>query len=135
MQQLMKAIRVATQAHDEVYDKNRFPYIAHPFRVMMHLHNGGAPEYLLVAAMLHDTVEDTNITLDEIVEEFGAQVAALVDIVSRRDESYPEFIQRIKDSKNSDAIALKLADISDNMDLRRPRIEHLVERYEKARAV
>lgn len=135
MELLAKAISIATEAHEGQFDKAGFPYIAHPFRVMLRLHNEGAPEFLLCAAILHDTVEDTNVTLDDLTEIFGERIAEIVDTVSRRDESYPEFIQRIKDSGDTAAIALKLADITDNTDPRRPRIEKLIERYEKARKV
>lgn len=132
MERLSSAILLATTAHHQVFDKAGFPYIAHPFRVMNRLHNEGYGEDMLCAAMLHDTVEDTNITLEEIRFGFGDEVAKLVDAVSRRDETYMDFIQRIKGS-GPDAIALKLADIADNTDLRRPKIDKLAERYEKAK--
>lgn len=131
MEKLSSAILLATTAHHQVFDKAGFPYIAHPFRIMNRLHNEGYGEDMLCAAILHDTVEDTNITLEEIRDSFGDEVARLVDAVSRRDETYMEFIQRVKES-GPEAIALKLADIADNTDARRPKIEHLAERYEKA---
>lgn len=132
MEKLAEAIFIATEAHYGQYDKVGFPYIAHPFRVMLRLHNEGASQDLLVAAMLHDTVEDTNVTLEDIRMEFGDAVGMIVDAVSRRDETYMEFIARVKNS-GLDAIALKLADIADNTDPRRPRIEKLAERYAKAK--
>ena len=132
MEALAKAISIATEAHKGQFDKAGFPYIAHPFRVMQRLHNQGHNEELLVAAILHDTVEDTNVTIEEIEAEFGAEVARIVAAVSREDETYMEFIARVKEA-GPKAIALKLADIDDNTDLRRPRIEHLAERYAKAK--
>jgi (p)ppGpp synthase/HD superfamily hydrolase len=132
MEKLSEAISVATLAHEGQFDKAGMPYILHPFRVMQRLHNQGHSEELLVAAILHDTVEDTNITIEEIEEQFGAEVARIVAAVSREDETYMEFIARVKMAGNK-AIALKLADIEDNTDLRRPRIEHLAERYAKAK--
>lgn len=132
MDALAKAISIATEAHRGQFDKAGFPYIAHPFRVMMRLHNEGHSEEILVAAILHDAVEDTNVTIEFIADEFGAEVARIVAAVSREDETYMEFIGRVKMAGNK-AIAIKLADIDDNTDLRRPRIKHLAERYAKAK--
>jgi (p)ppGpp synthase/HD superfamily hydrolase len=132
MEKLAEAILLATQAHAGQFDKVGMPYILHPFRVMQRLVNEGADEEMLIAAILHDTVEDTNVTLNEIVSQFGEEVERLVDAVTRRDETYMEFIARVKAS-GSKAIALKLADIADNTDPRRPRIDHLAERYSKAK--
>lgn len=126
------AILFATQAHHGVFDKNGFPYIAHPFRVMLRLQNEEADETVLVAAILHDVVEDTDVTVETIADMFGDHVARIVDAVSRRDETYMEFIARVKRS-GPEARALKLADIADNTDPRRPRIEKLSERYAKAK--
>src|SRR3990172_5090651 len=123
---------MATEAHFGQFDKAGFPYIVHPLRVMLRLHDEGAHEDLLVAAILHDVVEDTNVTLDQVATTFGEDVEVIVDAVSRRDETYMEFIARIKAS-GPDAIALKLADIADNTDPRRPRIDNLAERYAKAK--
>lgn len=131
MKKLAEAIVLATSAHDGTFDKAGFPYIAHPFRVMQRLHNLGHSEEVLVAGMLHDTVEDTNVTIEDIQTQFGDEVARLVAAVTRGDETYMEFIARVKVA-GSKAVAIKLADIADNTDLRRPRIDHLSERYAKA---
>ena len=77
----------------------------------------------MIAAVLHDVVEDTDWTGDKLrLEGFSERVIELVDLLSRRDtETYDEFIERIR----SDAVAvkIKLADLEDNMDLTRlPRI-------------
>lgn len=132
MEKLGEAIFLATEAHYGVFDKVGFPYIAHPFRVMLRLHDEGADEDMLVAAILHDVVEDTNITLEQIALAFGEHVEFLVDSVTRRDETYMDFIARVR-TCGPNAIALKLADIADNTDPRRPRIDKLAERYTKAK--
>lgn len=134
MEKLSQAIALAVRAHDGQFDKAGFPYIAHPFRVMEILHMQGRDEEMLTAAILHDTVEDTAVTLDEIQSRFGYEVKRLVDAVSRRKdegESYNQFIDRVRVS-GPKAIALKLADISDNIDPRRPSIPSLATKYEKA---
>lgn len=142
MERLAEAISLATQAHEGQFDKAGFPYIAHPFRVMLRLHNEAQGEDMLIAAILHDVVEDTNITLQEVTGAFGSKVGYLVDAVSRRrpdldstkDETYFDFIRRVKAS-GPEAITLKLADIADNTDPRRPRIGSLADKYAKARAI
>lgn len=66
------------------------------------------------AAVLHDTIEDTETTYEELEGEFGADVAVVVECLThRKGESYAEYIQRVK--ANPDAIAVKLADIADNL--------------------
>ena len=134
MEKLSLAITLATNAHDGQIDKAGFPYIAHPFRVMQSLHFQGYDEDMLVAAILHDTVEDTAMTLDIIETHFGQGVRNLVDAVTRRDSetTYTQFIDRVKLS-GSRAIILKLADMDDNMDPRRPAIPSQAVKYQKAR--
>lgn len=132
MKNLDKAISIATEAHSGQFDKSGFPYIAHPFRVMLRLQEDGVSETLLVAAILHDTVEDTHITLDLIDDHFGSEVRHIVDAVTRRDETYMDFIKRIKKS-GPEAVSLKLADIADNTDPRRQQIERLAVRYAQAK--
>ena len=75
------AIAFAATAHagqKRKYDK--LPYIVHPIEVMSILHNQGVQdEAMLIAAVLHDVVEDTIVSLDTIERRFGADVAGLVD--------------------------------------------------------
>ena len=72
-----------------------------------------------MAAILHDTVEDTNWTLDQLRSQgYPDIVVELVSILTRvDDESYEDYIERIKN--HPDAIKIKLADLEDNMDVRR----------------
>ncbi len=109
------AILWATEVHRGQVDKSGNPYILHPIRVMMRM---TSPEARIVA-ILHDTIEDSDHTLDDLRElGYDEPIIAAVDAISRReDESYEEFIQRLK--PNPLARRVKLGDLLDNMDLRR----------------
>lgn len=78
--QIEEAIEVAAEAHQGQYRKGtRTPYITHPYAVGLILMEAGCPEALIVAGILHDTVEDTDLTLGFIHEHFGEYVADIVD--------------------------------------------------------
>lgn len=78
-----KAIEMATKAHEGQMRNSGDPYISHPIAVMKIVEDWGMDEDTIIAAVLHDTVEDTDITLDDIKKEFGEQVAFLVDGVTK----------------------------------------------------
>ncbi|CEH28927.1 GTP pyrophosphokinase [Aneurinibacillus migulanus] len=115
MSTLEKAIIIATKAHEGVIDKGGNPYILHPLRVMIKQ----TSEECRIVAVLHDVVEDTDISLTDLRNEgFSEDIILAVDALTRRsNESYMEFISRCK----QDAMArlVKLADIEDNSDMSR----------------
>ena len=77
---LNEAIRYAVDRHEGQLRKGSArPYIVHPLEVMSILMNMGADNNLMIAGLLHDTIEDTGATRREIQEKFGADVAELVD--------------------------------------------------------
>lgn len=78
-----KAVAMAKQAHSGQYRKTGEPYIVHPLAVKKILEEWGMDEDTVIAGVLHDTVEDTDITLDDIRREFGDSVAFLVDGVTK----------------------------------------------------
>ncbi len=80
-----RAFTVARDAHNEQVRRSGEPYIAHPLGVALILADLGLDDTTLVAALLHDAVEDTRITLDDITEEFGPDVSAIVDGVTKLD--------------------------------------------------
>lgn len=85
---LFDAIEFATRAHAGQYRKaSRLPYIYHPLAVARSLLELGCAEEVVVAALLHDTVEDTPVTLDEVRATFGERVAALVEGASEPDKA------------------------------------------------
>ncbi len=115
MANLEDAIALAVQAHRGQQDKAGQPYILHPLRVMFRVES----EEERMVAILHDVVEDTPITLAELRERgFADRVVEAVDALTRRDgEAYDDFVARA--AANPLARPVKLADLEDNMDLRR----------------
>ncbi|MHA6763227.1 RelA/SpoT family protein [Streptacidiphilus sp. PAMC 29251] len=80
---LDRAYQVAEASHRGQMRKSGEPYITHPLAVTMILAQLGAETTTLVASLLHDTVEDTAVTLDQVREGFGQEVAYLVDGVTK----------------------------------------------------
>lgn len=115
MATLGKAIAIAAQAHQEQYDKAGAPYILHPLRMMLRM----SSEAEMMAAILHDVVEDTHWTLDKLRQAgFAEEVVQAVECLTHRDhETYDEFVARVR--TNVIASKVKLADLEDNMDMRR----------------
>lgn len=115
----------AAHAHkDQKRKYTNTPYINHCLNVKNKLQSLGFSEYILVAAILHDTVEDTNTTPRDIEENFGTIVARLVEYLTDvyTKEAYPDLNRKERKlleterlSKiSSDAKSIKLADLIDN---------------------
>lgn len=115
MATLEDAILLAVRAHFGHEDRYGVPYILHPLRVMHRMQSQAE----MTAAVLHDVVEDTDFTLADLREAgYSAEVVEAVDRLSRREnETYEEYIERLK--PNPLARKVKLADLEDNMDVRR----------------
>lgn len=114
-QLLARAIAIAATAHEEQLDRANAPYILHPLRMMM---RGQTVEEQIVA-VLHDVVEDSEWTLEQLAAEgFPEHLIAAIDRLTRRsEESYDEFIDRILG--NELATRVKRYDLEDNMSLTR----------------
>jgi (p)ppGpp synthase/HD superfamily hydrolase len=114
---LQDAIRLALDAHAGQRDRHGADYILHPLRVMVRLRG----DLHRTVAILHDVVEDSDTTIGDLRRAgFGSAVVAAIDRLTRRDgESYARYIQRC--GANPVARRVKLADLEDNMDLRRLR--------------
>jgi (p)ppGpp synthase/HD superfamily hydrolase len=115
MATLERAIEIAAKAHAGQVDKAGQPYVLHPLRMMLAV---TTPE-ARIAAVLHDVVEDTAVTLDELrAEGFPASVLEAVEALTKREgEDYEAFIRRV--APNPIAREVKLADLRDNSDLSR----------------
>jgi len=101
--------------------KNPKPVILHSLRVALHLNNFGWEKDIVIAAILHDVIEDTDIEIKEVESKFGAKIAKLVEVGSF-DESIEDKTERYKEcfercSKvGKDALVIKAADFFDNLD-------------------
>lgn len=127
MDLLSKVIMFAVQHHTGQMDKIGEPYILHPLRVMMDCNT----MIEKIVAILHDTVEDTDATLNDIRalvvggnETMADTIADAVDALTKREgESYEDYLARVK--ANPIALSVKLADIRDNMSpVRQYRLPH-----------
>ena len=109
------AVSIAAQAHKGQRDKAGAPYLLHPLRMMMRM----STEAAMMAAVLHDVVEDTDWTLERLREAgFSDEVLEAVDCLTHREgESYQEFVERVR--VNPIARQVKIADLEDNMNIRR----------------
>jgi (p)ppGpp synthase/HD superfamily hydrolase len=110
-----KALRIAYDAHREQVDKTGLPYIYHPLHLAEHI---GDDEVLISTALLHDVVEDTPVTFDDLRNHgISEEVLAALSLLTH-DESVPymDYVRQIKDSGNSTAIKVKLADLRHNSD-------------------
>jgi len=133
MNQLEKAIKIALTAHENQVDKGGKTYVLHPLRLMVQM----PTEELQIIAVLHDVVEDSSYTFEDLIKEgFTAEVIeALRALTKQENEQYDDFIQRVK--KNPLAIQVKIADLKDNSNVDRiqnPTEKDLerVKKYKKA---
>ena len=115
--EILKAIGVALAAHDGQVDKGGTAYALHPLRVMFALAdmNPDVPAEAKIAAVLHDVVEDTYVTVADIEQQFGATVAGLVKLLTKVPfEPNDDYYNRLKTNKL--AAWIMLADLRDNLD-------------------
>jgi GTP diphosphokinase / guanosine-3',5'-bis(diphosphate) 3'-diphosphatase len=82
---LLRAYQVADRYHKGQLRQSGAPYITHPLAVAMLLATTGMDTTTLAAALLHDTVEDTDLPIGQVKAEFGPEVAVLVDGVTKLD--------------------------------------------------
>ncbi|MDP9072659.1 MAG: HD domain-containing protein [Actinomycetota bacterium] len=137
---LDEAISLARRAHEGATDKAGRPYIEHPLRVMERLRSDSpVEESVLMAAILHDVIEDTDVSAEALLAA-GCPleaVEAVVALTKRPEESYHDFLRRL--SPNPIARRIKLADIEDNADearltlLPQARAAELRAKYHRAR--
>ncbi len=115
MYQIEKAFQLASKAHKGQIDRYGKAYIFHPLRVMMKMET----EKEKIVAILHDVIEDSSYTYKDLRDNGFQEVItdAVASISRENDEDYFEYIKRVME--NPIAIRVKLADLEDNMDIRR----------------
>jgi guanosine-3',5'-bis(diphosphate) 3'-pyrophosphohydrolase len=123
LRQIVRAYSVAEQCHEGQKRRSGDPYITHPLAVTTILAELGMDTTTLVAALLHDTVEDTGLTLEDVRAEFGDDVAHLVDGVTKLDKvqfgdaAEAETIRKmvVAMARDPRVLVIKLADRLHNM--------------------
>ncbi|WP_136706839.1 bifunctional (p)ppGpp synthetase/guanosine-3',5'-bis(diphosphate) 3'-pyrophosphohydrolase [Agromyces sp. H66] len=113
-----RAYTVAERAHEGQKRKSGEPYITHPVAVAQILADLGIGSKTVAAALLHDTVEDTAYTLDQVRADFGDEIAMLVDGVTKLDKvkygdsTQAETVRKmiVAMSKDIRVLIIKLAD-------------------------
>jgi guanosine-3',5'-bis(diphosphate) 3'-pyrophosphohydrolase len=120
---VVRAYEIAEQMHGDQRRRSGDLYITHPLAVTTILAELGMDTTTLVAALLHDTVEDTPYTLEDVTEEFGPDVAQLVDGVTKLDKiKYGEHAEAetirkmvVAMARDPRVLVIKLADRLHNM--------------------
>ena len=109
-----KAMDIAYNAHQGQFDKSGIPYIFHPY----HLAEQMTDEFTVCAALLHDVVEDTDVTIEDLEKEFPSEVTEAVKLLTHADNvDYFDYIRAVK--RNRVAKTVKLADLHHNSDISR----------------
>lgn len=127
-----KALKISFNAHKDQLDKSGMPYVYHPF----HLAEQMDDEYSTCVALLHDVVEDTDTTLDDLSRIFPKEVTDAIALMTHDDNvPYLDYVRTIK--SNPIASKVKLADLKHNSDLTRldtvdDKALERVEKYKKA---
>ena len=133
-----KAMKIAYNAHQRQLDYNGVPYIYHP----MHLAEQMDDEISCCVALLHDTVEDTTVSLEDLRKEFPASVTDAVALLTHEDGTdYFDYVRAIK--ANPVAKKVKLADLAHNSDqsrcigsdLSEEKLEYWNNKYRKAKEI
>ncbi|MBG0852035.1 bifunctional (p)ppGpp synthetase/guanosine-3',5'-bis(diphosphate) 3'-pyrophosphohydrolase [Streptomyces spinoverrucosus] len=123
LEPLRRAYVLAESSHRGQMRKSGEPYITHPLAVTLILAELGAETTTLTASLLHDTVEDTDVTLDQVREQFGEEVRYLVDGVTKLEKvdygaaAEPETFRKMLVATGNDVrvMSIKLADRLHNM--------------------
>lgn len=128
-----QALKLCFEAHKVQVDKSGMPYVFHPF----HLAEQMTDEATTIAALLHDVVEDTELTFDDLEKQgFGEEIISALKLLTHNDDTpYMDYVAKIKTNKI--ATAVKLADLKHNSDLSRldtvdEKALKRKEKYEKA---
>ncbi len=133
---LYDAIELAARAHhNQVRKGTEIPYIIHPLAVAGMLIRANCPEPVVIAALFHDIVEDTLVTIQEIFSGFGQEVADLVTALSEPDKKAPwedrkaHTIEYLEKKATDDVLLISLADKLDNIRAIREGLESDGEKF------
>ena len=128
-QKTKMALKLCFEAHKEQTDKSGMPYVFHPF----HLAEQMTTEETTIVALLHDLVEDTDYTIEDLTNMgFDKAVTDAIALMTHADDvDYMDYVRQIKE--NPIAKAVKMADLQHNSDLTRLDVvdEYAISRREK----
>jgi len=134
----IRDMQIAYDAHHGQTDKAGVPYVFHP----LHLAEAMEDEICCCAALLHDVVEDTAVTLEDLAAVFPPEVVEAVALLTHEEGTdYFDYVRRIR--SNPIALKVKLADLAHNSDVTRfagvsvpeDRIGYFRDKYTKAKAI
>ena len=134
----IRAMQIAYAAHQGQVDKAGVPYVFHP----VHLAESMDDEVSCCVALLHDVVEDTDVTLEQLMEQFPAEIVEAVRLLTHdADTDYFDYVRAIRN--HPIARKVKLADLAHNSDTTRfagvefppERIGYFRDKYTKAKAI
>ncbi|MBN2502557.1 MAG: bifunctional (p)ppGpp synthetase/guanosine-3',5'-bis(diphosphate) 3'-pyrophosphohydrolase [Anaerolineales bacterium] len=128
---IQRAFRVADEAHKDQFRASGEPYVNHCLAVALILAEMHVPPEVIAAGLLHDTVEDTGITLEDLTRDFGEEIARLVDGVTKL-TSLPR-VSRIGQARSEqrEAQEAKQAEVASRRGLPDP--EEEAEQLERSR--
>lgn len=126
--QISKALSIAFKAHMNQFDKGGHPYILHPITVAMTLAKNGFDDNTITTGLLHDVIEDTDYTIDDIKKlGFPNEVSDALQLLTHdKNIDYMEYVRSVKN--NPIAKAVKIADLIHNSDI--SRLEKVTEKDE-----
>jgi len=133
---IYKSLEIVTRVFSDKTDKGGFPYVIHLLKVY-----SGVDDYIeKVCALLHDIIEDTDVTYDDLRKVgYSEEIIDILTILTKiKGEDYRDYIKRIIDSDNYHAMNIKLSDLRHNMDSGRIKnptpndYERITKRYEPA---
>ena len=133
---IYKSLEIVTRLFNDEKDKGGFPYVVHLLKVY-----SGVSDYTeKVCALLHDVVEDTDVTFEDLKEVgYSDEIINILKILTKnKGEDYRDYIDRIINSNNIHAMNIKISDLRHNMDITRIKnpttndYERISKRYEPA---
>ena len=133
---IYKSLEIVTKVFNDKTDKGGFPYIIH----LMKVYSGVSDYTEKVCALLHDIIEDTEVTYDDLRSVgYNEEIIDIITILTKlKGEDYRDYIKRIIDSENVHAMNIKLSDLRHNMDSGRIKnptqndVIRITKRYEPA---
>ena len=133
---IYKSLEIVNKVFSEKCDKGGFPYVIHLLKV----YSGVSDYNEKICALLHDIIEDTDVTYDDLRKVgFNNDIISVLEILTKlKGEDYRKYIDRIINSENVHAMHIKMADLRHNMDsgrIKNPNAndyERITKRYEPA---